>query len=204
MFQKAFNERPDPRFKPGAPDSWPLWIYLTFFLFLVFVYGFKGLLDRLALQDQQVEKQKDSLNRLGQNLDSIIFDQSLSQAIANLHAVNAQLYQQLLRILGKIECLRIQQSNSFFHFPEEGGFRAALEQLQREIDRPLSDLYQIRHQVELQDDPVYQPPSPNALDPKMMVDVLEFLKQQQSNILHLIEILKKDLELCDQPPPSSF
>jgi hypothetical protein len=152
--------------------------------------GFEGLLARVELQGKQFQSQKKELNDLGEKLDQILFNQMINHALLECRSRNIQLLQTLLRILGKMENLRSFRSPMYL---EQGGYRANLDQIAKEVDKVLSSLLQIKHKIEIQDEYGAEGGAV-GYDPSLLPEIEEFLKHQQLNIMHLVEVLKADYE----------
>lgn len=182
LWQQAKKDNPDPESFVPIP-----------------IVGFKELQQRLKQQDQQTKSHQSRLDLIAQGLNDLQNKQRNTVArVEEAKRKHLKLGHRLLKVIAKQEVYR--KLGMAMQDTEEQ-FRAQLEAVQSELNHPtqfkgrlnelLSQIRMQNHLTSSRADTNYQ------MEPLMEEEIRELLKQQQTGIHHIIELMKEDSsDLC--------
>eukprot|EP00211_Chloroparvula_japonica_P014675 CAMPEP_0119136610 /NCGR_PEP_ID=MMETSP1310-20130426/21788_1 /TAXON_ID=464262 /ORGANISM="Genus nov. species nov., Strain RCC2339" /LENGTH=261 /DNA_ID=CAMNT_0007127617 /DNA_START=39 /DNA_END=824 /DNA_ORIENTATION=+ len=162
----------------------------------VSVTGFSELKERIQKQEETAKEQRERLVQIRQFLVEVQRKHEIETTakITDYKREFLNLSHRMLQVLGRVELV---QSRDVPLQADEDLFRAQLDQLQADLNRPgqyKSSLHEITAKINLssQSAPAADVRS-RSLDADTVRNMQGFLKQQQEGILHLADILKKDM-----------
>jgi len=155
--------------------------------------GFGDLKLRIEQQEKAAKDHEDKLKEV-QKLINMIQHKHQVGTIVKIDAYKRRhmdLASRILHVMAKIEVLR---SLGYPILAEEEAFRAKLENLQRELNKPTlfkGRLNELDSLVRMQDEAPHDAYEP--IDEDSLGAIHQFLEQQQEGLTHVVDVVKKDV-----------
>eukprot|EP00013_Stygamoeba_regulata_P007813 CAMPEP_0177678688 /NCGR_PEP_ID=MMETSP0447-20121125/29144_1 /TAXON_ID=0 /ORGANISM="Stygamoeba regulata, Strain BSH-02190019" /LENGTH=402 /DNA_ID=CAMNT_0019187711 /DNA_START=118 /DNA_END=1329 /DNA_ORIENTATION=- len=154
--------------------------------------GFGDLKSRIAAQEEMTGQQQQALDEIGKYISKLQQQHELTTTvkIEEFRRKHMELAHRVLQLMVKIEVL---QARGYSILTDEETYRAKLENLQQELNKPTQFKSQVRELtslVRMQEDTAVETYEP--LDEQSMRGIYKFLSSQQEALARLSQVLKED------------
>ncbi|KAK3741576.1 hypothetical protein QZH41_012522 [Actinostola sp. cb2023] len=181
LWEQAKKDNPDPNMLIPVP-----------------ITGFEELKKRLEFEDQETAQHQKRLSIVSEEIATLQCNHATTMAkLAQFKRKHLELSHRVLEMMVKQESIR---KAGYSVQAEEEHLRVHLESLQAELNAPLqfkARLNELLSQIRLQQSQGVgsdRTEGRYSMDPSLQNELKQHLEQQQEGLIHLISIIKDDLE----------